>query len=97
MWRRQQKRGHDMMAGHMFFYTAVFFGYGLSFFVFGLVILLHTNKRSDFTISRYLPLLGMFGLLHGAQEWTDMFLTLEQTYWPSPFLRFGAVISLLNS
>lgn len=59
----------------------VFFVYGLGFFVFGIAIILKEDKRSAVRVRRLLLLLAGFGLLHGASEWSDMFLTLGETYW----------------
>jgi signal transduction histidine kinase/CheY-like chemotaxis protein len=63
----------------------LFFIYGLAFFLFGTTILLKEDKRSTLRLRRALLLLAGFGLLHGMGEWSDMFLTLGQTYW-TPFL-----------
>jgi signal transduction histidine kinase/CheY-like chemotaxis protein len=63
----------------------LFFIYGLAFFLFGTTILLKEDKRSTLRLRSLLLLLAGFGLLHGMGEWSDMFLTLGQTYW-TPFL-----------
>ncbi len=67
----------------------VFFIYGLSFFLLGTAILLKQDKRSTLRLRSLLLLLAGFGLLHGASEWSDMFLALGETYW-TPFL-FGII------
>ena len=64
---------------------AVFFIYGLAFFFLGTAILLKQDKRSTLRLRSLLLLLAGFGLLHGVSEWSDMFLTLGETYW-TPFL-----------
>ncbi len=63
----------------------VFFIYGLAFFLLGTAILLKQDKRSTLRLRSLLLLLAGFGLLHGVSEWSDMFLTLGETYW-TPFL-----------
>ena len=63
----------------------VFFIYGLAFFFLGTAILLKQDKRSTLRLRSLLLLLAGFGLLHGVSEWSDMFLTLGETYW-TPFL-----------
>jgi signal transduction histidine kinase/CheY-like chemotaxis protein len=63
----------------------VFFIYGLAFFLFGTAILLKQDKRSTLRLRSLLLFLAGFGLLHGASEWSDMFLALGETYW-TPFL-----------
>jgi hypothetical protein len=59
----------------------VFFSYGLAFFLLGIAILLQPKRGSAFKIGNSLWLLAGFGLLHGLNEWMDMFLTLGDTYW----------------
>lgn len=59
----------------------VFFFYGLSFFLLGASISLQSRKGSEFKFGSYLWLLAIFGMLHGANEWLDMFRMLGQSYW----------------
>jgi diguanylate cyclase (GGDEF)-like protein/PAS domain S-box-containing protein len=68
----------QFIIGHL---AALFFTYGLSFFVFGLAILLQPSRESDFSIGRFMYLLGVFGILHGTQEWCDMFLGMGSSNW----------------
>ncbi|MBL8025318.1 MAG: hypothetical protein JNL74_02845 [Fibrobacteres bacterium] len=42
---------------------------------------MQSRKGSDFRLSRYIVLLGLFGLLHSVNEWMDMFLLLGLDYW----------------
>lgn len=56
--------------------VAVFFFYGLSFFVLGLVVLIYPKRGSIFKLAGYLNLLAGFGLVHGVNEWIDMFLLI---------------------
>jgi signal transduction histidine kinase/ActR/RegA family two-component response regulator len=51
----------------------VFFVYGLAFFSCGLILLLYSMRGSTLRIATALPILGAFGVLHGASEWADMF------------------------
>src|SRR5258708_35944933 len=53
--------------------TAVYFIYGLAFFSCGLILLLYPMRGSTLRIAPVLPLLGTFGVLHGACEWAAMF------------------------
>src|ERR1700730_13205043 len=69
--------GH-LISNHM---LVVFFCYGLAFFLLGIAILLQPKRGSAFKIGNSLWLLACFGLLHGLNEWMDMFLTLGDTYW----------------
>jgi signal transduction histidine kinase len=51
----------------------VFFLYGLAFFAMGLVVLLESGRASEFRFARAMLPLALFGLLHGAHEWYEMF------------------------
>ncbi|MBI5699467.1 PAS domain S-box protein [Candidatus Saganbacteria bacterium] len=57
----------------------VFFFYGLAFVVLGIVIILQLriSKKSRFAIFKPLWLLAWFGILHGANEFLDMFLIIK--------------------
>ena len=70
----------------------VFFIYGLAFFLLGMAILLKQDKRSTLRLRSLLLLLAGFGLLHGASEWSDMFLALGETYWTPFFFRIIKLI-----
>jgi signal transduction histidine kinase len=67
-----------LISDHM---LVVFLFYGLAFFLLGIAILLQPRRGSAFNIGNHLWLLAGFGLLHGLNEWMDMFLTLGDTYW----------------
>jgi signal transduction histidine kinase len=56
--------------GHLVY---VYFFYGLAFFSMGLVVLLESGRASEFRFARALLPLALFGLLHGAHEWYEMF------------------------
>ena len=53
---------------------AVYFVYGLAFFCLGLAVVLEARKASELPLSRQLPWLAAFGLVHAVVEWSDMFL-----------------------
>ncbi|MEK6731823.1 MAG: hypothetical protein AABY34_06575 [Pseudomonadota bacterium] len=57
----------------------LFFIYGAAFFLFGSLIIIQSDANSKFTIGRYFWLLGIFGVLHGFNEWIDMLLVLHKT------------------
>ncbi len=59
----------------------VFFIYGLSFFLLGVVVLLRAQRDSGFWVERHLWLLAAFGLLHGLNEWLDMFMLIGAQEW----------------
>jgi PAS domain S-box-containing protein len=50
----------------------VFFFYGLSFVLMGVAVLVQPRAHSEFALARFIGLLGIFGLLHGLLEWTDL-------------------------
>jgi PAS domain S-box-containing protein len=57
--------------------VAVFFIYGLAFFIAGTSILIYPKKDSSYGLARNIWLVGCFGLTHGANEWMDMFLLMQ--------------------
>ncbi len=69
----------------------VLFVYGQVFFILGFSILLRVRQRSRLSLARNLPWLAGFGILHGFNEWGDLFIPI-QTKFLSPF-----IISLLIS
>lgn len=55
----------------------VFFAYALSFSAVGLLLFLQPRKETSFSMADSLWLLGTFGLLHGANEFLDMWEILK--------------------
>jgi len=57
----------------------VYFFYGLAFFSMGLAIWLASSRfrTSEFRLARPLLFLAGFGVIHGLQEWHDMFARIE--------------------
>ena len=55
----------------------VFFIYGLAFFIMGLVILLQPKKESLFKLANILWLLAVFCLIHGVNEFLDMWVIIK--------------------
>jgi signal transduction histidine kinase len=67
--------------------VAVYFLYGLAFFTMGVAVLLESGRSSELRLVRALRPLALFGLLHGAHEWGDMFariFALTSNYSLSP-------------
>lgn len=52
----------------------IFFFYGLAFLVLGAVIFLMPKKNDPLGLAGDLWLIGLFGLLHGMNEWVDLFI-----------------------
>lgn len=59
--------------------VVVYFFYGLAFFSMGLAIWLASSRlrTSEFRLARPLLFLAGFGVVHGLQEWHDMFARIE--------------------
>ncbi len=55
----------------------VFMAYGFSFVVMGIAIFAQPHRKSIFKLSNIIWLLALFGLLHGLNEWFDMFSLIE--------------------
>jgi len=90
----------------------VWFIYGLAFFTLGLVILVYPKGGSRFELARHIWMVGVFGLMHGLNEWLDMFirfggplppdLLAQVRMWVLPasffwLVRFGATILSRNA
>jgi len=54
------------------------FGYGLSFFVMGLVVALQSRRSSRLALARTLGWLAAFGLTHGLFEWGEHFAPVHE-------------------
>lgn len=60
--------------------TPLIFAYGLAYFTAGLAILFQSRGLSNFRLARNLWLVGMFGIIHGASEWGDIFIPIQADY-----------------
>lgn len=54
----------------------VFFFYGLAFFCLGMAVALELGRGGERRLHRAFSLLAIFGLIHGAHEWVEMFRRL---------------------
>ena len=62
-------------------YAPLYFIYGLSFFVMGLLALNQQGCRvSNFPLIKYIRYLGYFGIIHGVSEWVSMVLATQIYY-----------------
>lgn len=68
--------------------TAVYFFYGLAFFSLGLAVALEVRRASGLALSRHLPWLAVFGLVHSLVEWSDMLLLSA----PDSLLQSGLMV-----
>jgi PAS domain S-box-containing protein len=74
----------------------IWFIYGLAFFALGLVIVVYPKKPSIFKLAKHLWLIAGFGLLHGINEWLDMFITIGEPL-PPDVLKVVRLITLAGS
>ena len=59
-------------------YAPLYFIYGLSFFVMGILALNQQGHRvSNFALIKYIKYLGYFGVIHGVSEWVSMVLSIQ--------------------
>jgi signal transduction histidine kinase len=78
----------------------IVFMYGQVFFVMGIAIVLQSRRYSRLELARSLPWLAAFGILHGLNEWGDLFIPIQTAFLPDPlihFLRAGQSILLAAS
>src|SRR5512135_2463962 len=74
---------------HQFFVInrpILLFVYGQTFFILGLAIFLQSRRHSRLRLARDLRWLAAFGILHGAHEWGDVFIPIQGTYLPQPYV-----------
>jgi signal transduction histidine kinase len=72
----------------------IFFAYGLAFFIMGLVVALQSRQSSRLELARSLNWLAGFGILHGLNEWGDLFIPIQATYLSAPLVNLLFVIQL---
>lgn len=71
--------------------SLILFIYGQVFFILGLAIVLQSRQHSRLNLARSLPWLAGFGILHGLNEWGDLFIPIQTQFLSKP------VINLLGS
>lgn len=74
----------------------VWFIYGLAFFALGLVVTIYPKKGSKFELAREIWLIAGFGILHGINEWLDMFIHLGEPF-PAEILKIMRIATLVGS
>jgi signal transduction histidine kinase len=73
----------------------ILFIYGQVFFLMGVAILLQSRRYSRLDLARSLPWLAAFGILHGFNEWGDLFIPIQSQFVPDPILHFMHAVQTL--
>lgn len=68
----------------------IYFFYGLSFFLLGVVILCTNDRKSYFKLSKIFWLLALFGLIHGTHEWLEILLLIGKDQFS---IQFNKILS----
>lgn len=79
---------------------AVFFFYGLTFFVMGIGLAFASRQQSQLHFVKTIRPLAAFGILHGIHEWIEMFqLIARETDGrvPTPMEEAGRLLVLVLS
>jgi signal transduction histidine kinase len=79
-------------------FIAIYFFYGLSFFSMGLTLLVVSRRESKLSLAQCVHWLGIFGLLHGAHEFAEMFELIGEfpsTLWFDVSLTLLLAVSFL--
>lgn len=74
----------------------IWFVYGLAFFTLGLAIIIYPKRGSAFKLANFIWLIAGFGILHGINEWLDMFINLGGPF-PPDVLKIIRLVTLTGS
>ncbi len=72
----------------------IYFVYGLAYFILGVSIYLYPKKHSELKLAKHLWLIGAFGVLHGLNEWIDMFILIQAPFFDIGFLNTARFLVL---
>lgn len=75
--------------------ASIYFVYGLAFFIMGLVVALQSRQSSRLELARSLNWLAAFGILHGLNEWGDLFIPIQSAYLSTALVNLLYVIQLV--
>ncbi len=73
----------------------IYFAYGLVFFIMGLVVALQSRQFSRLELARSLNWLAGFGILHGLNEWGDLFIPIQSAYLSTVGVNLLYVVQLV--
>jgi signal transduction histidine kinase len=79
---------------------AIYFFYGLAFYTLGLALWLASRRASEFRFVAAIRPLALFGLIHGAHEWYEMFQKIAETvgdHTPGPLEESIRLVTLIVS
>lgn len=65
--------------------------YGLTFFTLGVAILSRDTRLSELGIAKILPLLAIFGIVHGFHEWVELLEQVEPAIKTPGFILFRLI------
>ncbi|MCU0665496.1 MAG: ATP-binding protein [Candidatus Omnitrophica bacterium] len=74
----------------------IFFFYGLAFLLMGLVISLMPKKNDLFGLSDNLWMIGVFGFIHGINEWVDLLILIGKPFDVAILKTVGAILLPLS-
>ncbi|MEW6048139.1 MAG: sensor histidine kinase [Bacillota bacterium] len=69
--------------------------YGEVFVLMGVALALQYRRHSSLRLARSVPWLAAFGLTHGAHEWGLVFIPIQATYLPAPFVALLRALQLV--
>ncbi|MFA5164898.1 MAG: ATP-binding protein [Candidatus Omnitrophota bacterium] len=70
----------------------IFFVYGLAFIILGIVVFTAREKTGFLDISREVWLIGLFGLVHGINEWVDMLILIGRPFDTRMLVVIGSIL-----
>ena len=65
------------------------------FFILGFAIILQARQFSRLNLARSLRWLAAFGILHGFNEWGDLFIPIQATFLDPVAIKIFYVVQLL--
>jgi signal transduction histidine kinase len=76
-------------------HAIVYFVYGQVFFMGGLAIIVQTRRFSRLQLAQSLPWLAAFCIIHGFNEWGDLFIPIQEQTSASPLVTLLKVMQLI--
>ena len=73
----------------------IYFIYGQVFFILGLAIALQSRRYSRLTLAHNLGWLAGFGILHGVNEWGDLFIPIQSQFMDGPIIALLLLLQLV--